>query len=128
MLIIAIYLFLLWLLQVNPSSFLILSLLHPINHLLHSLLPLPLILIDVDIDIVVSGPELSSYDLFNLFFILQPDVFKVLTEGCLLIFFIEVDCVVDEFYQVCVQVHSLVFLLLFCVVDVFDHVVVLLVV
>lgn len=41
---------------------------------------------------------------------------------------VEVDCVVDELDQICIEVHSLVFFLLCCVVYVFDHVIVLLVV
>ena len=128
MLVITIHLFFLWLLEVNTSSFLFLSLFHPVHHFLHSLLSLSLIFIYVYVDVVVSCPELSSYDLLDLFFIFEPDVFKVLAEGCLFVFLVEVNSVINEFDQVSIQVHSLVFFILCCVIDVLNHVIVLLVV
>lgn len=128
MLVITIFLFLLWLLEVFTSSFLFLSFLHPVHHFLHSLVSFPLIFIYVKVDIVVSGPEFSSDDLLDLFFVFQPDVFEILAEGCLFVLLVEIYCVVDELDQISVQVHSLVLFLLCSVVYVFDHVIVLLVV
>jgi hypothetical protein len=121
-------LFLLGWFEVDALSVFLFALLHPFHDFLHAFVPLAFILVHIEIVLMLVGPELSADDLAYLLSVLDADVLEVLAEGLLFVGLVEIDCVVDQLHQVCIQVHAGVLLFFGLVVDLLDHVVVLLVV
>jgi hypothetical protein len=70
---IGVFVFLGWL-EVDALAFLFLSLLHPVDYLLHSLHSLALVLVNVELILILTGAELSPNDLANFLTIFYADV------------------------------------------------------
>ncbi len=77
---------------------------------------------------MVWSPEISSQDPLEFLSVLFLDILHVLLEGLLFIGLIDVDCVIDELFELLVEVVSVLFVFIFLFVDGLDIVVVLLIV
>jgi hypothetical protein len=117
-----------WRFEIDALPFLLFSLLHPAHCFFHAFLSQLFILFHFELKILMLFPELSSDDLSYLLSVLHADIFQIFFEGCELVLFVEVDSIVDELDEICVEVHSFVFLFFCLVVDVLDDVVMFLII
>lgn len=109
-------------------SIFLFSLLHPVHSFFHAFLAAAFVLVDVQLIIMLAGAEFSSDDFFDFLVVLDAHVLLVLAEGFLLVLLVDVNCVINQLFKVSVQVNTLVLLFLSCIVNLFDHIVVIFVV
>ena len=72
--------------------------------------------------------KLSSNNLLDLFSIFDLNIFKILPKCLKLIFFIQINSIVNELCQVSIQIHSLKLFILVIIVYFFDNIVMILVI
>ena len=77
---------------------------------------------------VVSSLEIASHDSFQFFSILDFHIFHIFLKGQLFIFLVNVDCVIDKFFQISIQVDSFIFFLLRLIVYFFYFMIMLLII
>lgn len=114
--------------EIDPLSILLLALLHPVHNFFHTFLSPLLIFIYIEIIFMLVRSELSANNLAYFFSILDADVLQVLTEGLLFVSLVEIDCIVNQLHQVCIQVYSRILLLFGLIVDLLHHIVMLFIV
>lgn len=83
--------------EVDALSLFLLSLFDPVHDLIHAFLALPLVFFHFKFKVFVLLPKLAPNDLLDFISVLHPHVFKVFSKGFELIFFVDVDCIVDQF-------------------------------
>ena len=72
--------------------------------------------------------ELSFDDLSDLLSILDTNILEILAKGLVLIFLVYIYCIVYEFNQICIQVQAFKLFVLGIIINVFDDIIVVLVV
>lgn len=112
------------------SFFVILSASHPLHHFLHSFKSIFFILFHLLKlrHVLIVSSKITTQDSLKLFPVFFLNVLHVFSEGKVLILFIDINSIVDQFLKLLVKLFAIFLLCVFFSVDSFDIVVIFLII